>query len=135
MKSDINIRDGYVEVDGKVLYGNFARVIGIIWRFQDEKNYYLLKASANTETIRAFRVVDGIRTAIESSSPQVYFTGDAWYLLRVEFSGNETRVMLNSNDVFTYTDDTFTEAGAVGLWNKWDSFVIYDNFSYGESIE
>ena len=122
-------------MEGKFLYGNYAQSIAVIWRFRDEKNYYVTRVNADTESIRTYKIVDGIRITVEGAPGRIYINDNEWYLLRVDFSGDKARVMWNGREIYRFTDDTFTEAGRVGVWTKWDSLTFYDNFSYGGTFE
>ncbi|MEI6399547.1 MAG: hypothetical protein WCO71_12325, partial [Pseudomonadota bacterium] len=52
--------------------------------------------------------------------------------LRVEFTDKLFTVFFNGKQLFQVEDDTFKEAGAVGLWTKADSVTVFDQFTYGE---
>ena len=51
--------------------------------------------------------------------------------VRVEFTDNRFKVLLNGKHLFDVEDKTFTEAGKVGLWTKADSVTAFDDFAYG----
>ena len=131
VKSDTKIRDGYVEVLGKYVSGDIDRTIGVVWRFQDEKNYYIARTDGIEDSVVVFKVIDGLRSRALGRSRLIHMPADVWNLLRVDFSGNRFRVMWNGKALYTVTDDDITKAGAVGLWTKADSVTLYDNFSYG----
>jgi hypothetical protein len=54
-----------------------------------------------------------------------------WHTLRVDFEGNKFKVLFDGKAVLEVTDDTFKEAGAVGVWTKADSITAFDDFSFG----
>ncbi|MFN2477469.1 MAG: family 16 glycoside hydrolase, partial [Chthoniobacterales bacterium] len=54
-----------------------------------------------------------------------------WSTLRVEFSGNKFSVKLNGKQLFDVQDNTFADAGKVGVWTKADSVTLFDDLSYG----
>jgi hypothetical protein len=53
-----------------------------------------------------------------------------WHCLRVEFAANRFKVILNQKPLFEVQDDTFPEAGLVGVWTKADSVTLFDDFSF-----
>ena len=57
-----------------------------------------------------------------------------WSTLRVEFGGNLFTVSLNGKKLFDVEDDTFKEAGAVGVWTKADSVTLFDDFVFGTTF-
>src|SRR5215213_2994778 len=46
LKSDTNIKDGFVEVRFKAIAGSQDRAAGIVWRAKDANNYYVVRANA-----------------------------------------------------------------------------------------
>ena len=54
-----------------------------------------------------------------------------WRTLRVDFVGNKFVVTFDDKKVFEASDDSFADAGKVGVWTKADSVTLFDDFSYG----
>jgi len=54
-----------------------------------------------------------------------------WNTLRVEFKASLFTVFFNGKKLFEVEDDTFKEAGAVGVWTKADSVTLFDDFVFG----
>jgi hypothetical protein len=52
---------------------------------------------------------------------------EQWSTLRVIAKGNRFLVEINGQQLFAVEDNTFTEAGKVGLWTKADSVTSFDN--------
>ncbi len=48
----------------KTVGGQVERMAGIAFRIQDETNYYVLRASSLGNTLRFYKVVDGVRGAV-----------------------------------------------------------------------
>ena len=40
-------------------------------------------------------------------------------------------MLFNGKKLFEVEDETFKDAGKVGLWTKADSVMLFDDFSYG----
>jgi len=53
------------------------------------------------------------------------------HALRVDFAGNQFKVTFDGKIVIQAADETFKEAGAVGVWTKADSVTLFDDFSFG----
>ena len=131
VKSDERIRDGFVEVQGKTISGIRNRAIGVVFRFQDPKNYYMARASANERNVALHKVVDGSRKTVAHSSDDLLIPDGVWHTLRVEFSGTKSSVLLNGHVIFRVWDETFLAAGGVGLVTSSDSVTLFDNFVFG----
>jgi hypothetical protein len=54
-----------------------------------------------------------------------------WHSLRVEFKGSQFTVTFDGKKVIEASDDSFADAGKVGVWTKADSVTLFDDFSYG----
>ena len=54
-----------------------------------------------------------------------------WHTLGVDFIGNKFAVTFDGKKVIEASDDSFADAGKVGVWTKADSVTLFDDFSYG----
>jgi 3-keto-disaccharide hydrolase len=54
-----------------------------------------------------------------------------WHTLRVAFQGNRFVVTFDGKKAIEWSDDTFTDAGKIGVWTKADSVTLFDDFKYG----
>jgi hypothetical protein len=69
-----------------------------------------------TMPIKAMRLITGSGYGVKTEVPN-----GKWQTLRVEFNGKKFTTYLNGKKLFDGEDDTFTDAGAVGVWTKADS--------------
>jgi hypothetical protein len=129
IKDDTNLKDGFVEVKFKPLSGNVDQAGGVIWRAKDANNYYVARANALEDNVTVYYTVNGRRTERKRIGMQVPL--NQWQTLRVDFRGNHFTVMLNGKKAIEWDDDTFKDAGKVGLWTKADSVTLFDDFTYG----
>jgi hypothetical protein len=128
-KNDTNLKDGFVEVKFKPVAGKEDQVGGVIWRMQDANNYYIARANALEDNVTIYHTIDGKRVAFKSINTKV--TSGVWHTLRVDFEGNKFTVTFDGNRVIEATDESFANAGKVGVWTKADSVTEFDNFIYG----
>jgi hypothetical protein len=137
VKSDERIRDGFVEVKLKPLSGKEDQAGGIVWRFQDGNNYYVVRANALEDNVVLYKTVNGKRSSLQVKGRMFGYGVDAdvpqgkWSTLRVEFTGNLFTVFFQGRKLFQVEDDTFRDAGAVGLWTKADSVTLFGDFTFG----
>jgi hypothetical protein len=52
-----------------------------------------------------------------------------WNKLGVAVKGNLFTVSLNGQKLFEVEDNTFAEAGKIGLWTKADSVIYFDDLT------
>ena len=128
-KNDTNLKDGFVEVKFKPVSGKEDQAGGVIWRARDANNYYIARANALEDNVTIYHTINGKRVAFKSINTKV--TSGAWHTLRVDFEGNKFAVTFDSNKVIEATDQSFPNAGKVGVWTKADSVTLFDDFSYG----
>ncbi len=116
-----------LEVRCKQVSGKTDQACGLVFRYRDESNYYVTRANALEDNVRLYHVVKGRRRQIGSWSGKV--AGGAWHALAVEARGARLKVIWEGNQIIDVTDDTFKEAGKVGLWTKADSVTYFDALS------
>jgi len=129
IKNDTNLTDGFVEVKFKPVAGKEDQAGGVIWRVQDANNYYVARANALEDNVTIYHTINGKRVAFKNINTKVM--SGVWHTLRVDFAGNKFSVTFDGNKVIDATDESFANAGKVGVWTKADSVTEFDNFTYG----
>jgi hypothetical protein len=128
-KDDTNLKNGFVEVKFKPVAGKEDQAGGVIWRVQNSNNYYIARANALEDNVTIYHTIGGKRVAFKSISTKV--KSGVWHTLRVDFEGNKFTVTFDGNKVIEATDQSFQNAGKVGVWTKADSVTLFDDFGYG----
>lgn len=129
LKDDTKLQDGFVEVKFKTVSGAEDQAGGVVWRATDADNYYIARANALEGNVRIYHFVKGKRTQFKGLNMDV--AANEWHTLRVNFAGNRFTVLFNGKELFAAEDETYKEAGKVGVWTKADSVTLFDDFSYG----
>ena len=129
IKDDTSLKDGFVEVKFKPISGKVDQAGGLIWRAKDPNNYYIARANALENNVTIYHTVNGRRT--EKKRTNVKVSSNEWHTLRVDFQGNHFTVTFDGKKAIEWDDDTFKEAGKVGVWTKADSVTLFDDFGYG----
>lgn len=129
LKTDTNLKDGFVEVKFKAISGREDQAGGLVWRAKDANNYFIARANALEDNIHIYHTVNGRRVQFDGVDVKV--KGGEWHTLRVEFNADRFVVSFDGREVISARDGTFTEAGKVGVWTKADSVTLFDDFSYG----
>ena len=127
-KDDTSLKDGFVEVKFKPLSGKEDQAGGLVWRLKDANNYYIARANALEDNVTIYHTINGRRT--EKKRANVKVASNAWHTLRVDFAGNHFAVTYDGQKALEWDDDTFKDAGKVGVWTKADSVTLFDDFSY-----
>jgi len=138
LKDGTNIKDGFVEVKFKPISGSEDRAGGLVWRAKDANNYYVVRANALEDNVVLYKTVNGVRNSLDivgrkgGYGVKTPVPANQWHALRVEFAGTRCKVIFNEKALFEVEDETFTDAGMVGLWTKADSVTAFNAFAFGE---
>ena len=128
-------RDVDLSVSFKPLSGTVDQAAGLVWRYQDSDNYYVVRANALEENVVLYKVENGKRSDLKPQGSWFAYGKDApvplgvWSSLRVLVRSNTFSVSLNGEHLFDVEDDTFPQAGKVGLWTKADSVTLFDTLT------
>ncbi len=128
-------RDVDLSVSFKPLSGRVDQAGGLVWRYQDSDNYYVVRANALEENVVLYKVENGKRSDLKPQGSWFAYGKDApvplgaWSSLRVLVRSNTFSVWLNGAHLFDVEDDTFPQAGKVGLWTKADSVTLFDTLT------
>lgn len=128
-KDDTNVKDGFVEVKFKPISGKEDQAGGVVWRLKDANNYYIARANALENNVTIYHTINGRRT--EKKRAMATVASNAWHTLRVDFQGNHFAVTFDGKKAIEWDDETFKDAGKVGVWTKADSVTLFDDFTYG----
>lgn len=107
----------------KTVGGAIEQMAGIAFRVQDERNFYVIRASSLGNTFRFYKVVDGQRGPL--IGPEIEIPKGVWHEMTIECKGNHIRALLNGKEVIPQlTDKTFT-TGKIAFWTKSDSVSYF----------
>src|SRR6266852_1800431 len=120
-----SFQDLDLSVKFKPVSGDVDRAGGLVFRLRDPNNYYIVRANALENNYRLYHVVNGRRSQFAGANLKV--TSGEWHELRVEAVGNKLTCYYDGNKKIEATDDTFKDAGKVGLWTKADSVTSFDD--------
>ena len=123
-----SLKDVELSVDIKANTGNEDQGGGLIWRYLDHDNYYVVRFNPLEDNYRFYKVHNGHR--IQLASAQVTSPEGSWFSVKVEMKGNKVTCWLNGKKYLEKTDETFTKPGKVGCWTKADAVSDFDNFSF-----
>ncbi|HLX69219.1 MAG TPA: family 16 glycoside hydrolase [Verrucomicrobiae bacterium] len=103
----------------KIVAGDIAKMAGIVFRYQDEKNYYVLVASVRDSRFWFFKMVNGQRGPL--IGPKVSIPENEWHQMTVQCDGNHIHCLLDGNEIIPMVTDSSFLNGKVGFWTMADS--------------
>ena len=130
----LSARDVAVAVRFKPISGYVDQAAGIVWRYRNRDNYYIVRANAREGNVVLYKVENGKRTDLKpvgagtlAYGKKIFVPGGQWRTLRVEARGGRFSVYFEGQHLFDVEDATFANAGKVGLWTKADSVTAFDD--------
>lgn len=102
-------------------WGSYA---GLVFRYTDPKNYYVLVAACPKDYLALYKMSGGELSLIKQVSEP--FKWSHWYSLKVEARGSHIVGSVDGKPLIQADDTTFTK-GRIGVWSQNDSRVNFDN--------
>jgi Domain of Unknown Function (DUF1080) len=131
--SDVTAADVDLSTRFRPVSGRVDQAAGLVWRFQNEDNYYIVRANALENNVVLYKVEKGKRTDLplkgegRTYGKKAQVPSGQWSTLRVVAAGPRFEVFLNGSKLYDVEDSTFSQAGKVGLWTKADSVTQFDD--------
>ena len=126
-------RDVEVAVRFKPISGEQDQGAGVVWRYRDKDNYYLVRANALEDNVVLYKVEKGKRTDLpvkgkgRTYGVKTKVASGKWSSLRIVAIGNLFEIYLDDKKLFEGEDETFKDAGLAGVWTKADSVIAFDD--------
>jgi 3-keto-disaccharide hydrolase len=120
-------KDVTLGVRARPLSGEVDQGFGFVWRYKDVNNYYVTRCNADEDNCTIYHTVNGRRRAFLNQKVKV--ATNTWHTMKLEATGDHFVVWYDGNKVLDAKDQTFEDAGKVGLWTKADSVIEFDDFT------
>ncbi|MEQ1716234.1 MAG: hypothetical protein ABL907_09660 [Hyphomicrobium sp.] len=124
-----------LSVKFRALHGSVDQAAGLVWRYRDANNYYIVRANALEDNVVLYKVENGRRIDLplkgkgKTYGAKAPVLKSAWNVLGVKVRGEAFVVSLNGAQLYEVEDKTFPAAGKVGLWTKADSVTMFDDLT------
>ncbi len=126
---DSEVADAALSVRTKSVAGSVDQAGGLAFGIRNINNYFVLRINALENNVILFEYVNNKRLTRASVHKEI--KQDQWYLIAVEFSGNNLKGYLDDELLMEYTAER-PLAGYVGLWTKADSVTYFDELTIEE---
>jgi hypothetical protein len=133
--SGFSAADVDLSVRVKPLSGRVDQAGGLVWRYQNPDNYYIVRANALEDNVVLYKVEHGKRTDLplkgegRTYGKPIEVPAGQWSTLRVVANGSLFEVYFNGARLYEVEDATFTQPGKVGVWTKADSITQFDDLT------
>jgi hypothetical protein len=133
--SDVVTADSDLSVRFKPISGRVDQAAGLVWRYQNQDNYYIVRANALEDNVVLYKVENGRRTDLpvkgegRTYGKKTEVPAGQWSTLRVVAAGRLFEVYFNGAKLYEVEDATFSQPGKVGVWTKADSVTQFDDLT------
>lgn len=133
--SGVSAADIDLSVRFKPVSGRVDQAAGLVWRYRDQDNYYIVRANALEDNVVLYKVENGERSDLpvkgegRTYGKKAEVPAAQWSTLRVVANGPRFEVYFNGSKLYEVEDGTFTHAGKVGVWTKADSVTQFDDLA------
>ena len=130
----VSASDVEISVRFKPVSGAKDQAAGLVWRYRDSDNYYVVRANALEGNVVLYKVQGGKRTDLKPKGAGLLAYGKqasvakgGWGLLSVIARGSLFEVRLGRDTLMEVEDGTFSGPGRIGVWTKADSVTYFDD--------
>jgi hypothetical protein len=133
--SDVTAADVDLLVRFRPISGCVDQAAGLVWRYRDEDNYYVVRANALEDNVVLYKVEGGTRTDLpvkgegRTYGKKADVPAGQWSTLRIVARGPLFEVYFNGTKMYEVEDVTFDQPGKVGVWTKADSVTQFDDLT------
>jgi hypothetical protein len=110
------------------------QVGGLVWRYQDAENFYLVALDLRVQELALYRVVRGNRVRLEEED-DLELDASAWHTVRVVHDDNDIRVSLGGIGVMRARDRSFAAGGRAGVWSGGGATASFDDLRVEPEVD
>lgn len=131
----MSLRDCDVSVRLKPVAGHEDEGGGLVFRYRDERNYYLVRADSRNHEVSVYKVENSRAIPIRPRGATASAFGvkhdiqsNMWSILKVSVRGSRFQVYVNHHRILQADDSSIAGPGKVGLSTAADSVTYFDDF-------
>lgn len=130
LASATKVKDVDLSVKLKAVAGDDDQGGGLVWRARDKSNYYLARYNPLEDNYRLYKVEKGKRTMFKNADIK---GSPGWHTLRVTMNAGHIKCYYDGKEYLEVDDNTFPDAGMIGLWSKADAQSYFDELMLNEA--
>jgi hypothetical protein len=128
-----------LSVKFKAISGKEDQAAGLVVRYQDPNNYYVVRANALEDNVVFYIVKNGSRIDLpvkgqgRTYGAKAPVTKGGWNTLGLKAESNTFTISLNGKKLYEVEDSQLGKSGKFGLWTKADSVIQFDDLTTEET--
>lgn len=103
---------------------------GVVFRAQDDRNYYVVWLSPQEKLVRLDRVVNGVQRSLQDLTVETAEVGK-WHSLRLSIHGPLLEAIFDNRQFLSAREDAWQHGsykkGRLGLWARGAAVTYFDN--------
>ncbi len=107
----------------KIVSGIAEQMAGVVFRYQNSSNYYVVRASALGKNVRFYKVVNDLRS--DPIGPEIPVTTGHWHTLAVKCDGTQITLWYDDKPVMNPLGDNSLNMGLLGFITKSDAVAYF----------
>jgi len=116
-------RDFKFSTKFKVVSGVAEQMAGVVFRFQNSSNFYVIRISVLGNNIGFYKMVNG--QIVSPVKLPLNITAGTWHKLEVECSGIYINCLVDGQKALPVISDQSPPDGKLGFWTKSDSISYF----------
>ncbi|MGD0745536.1 MAG: family 16 glycoside hydrolase [Verrucomicrobiota bacterium] len=109
----------------KIVSGGAEQMAGIVFRFQNASNFYVVRASALGHNLRFYKMVNG--QFVDPFTLGTNIAVGVWHTLTVQCEGTQINCRFDDALAMPLQVTTTFAAGKIGFWTMSDAVSYFDN--------
>jgi hypothetical protein len=107
--------------------GALEQMVGLVFRFQNESNFFMILADGLKKNVRCTKVVDGkVMPPLPVNPPETPIAKDAWHEISIQCDGTRILGTLDGKEVIKLVDGSSGgTAGKIGFCTKSDTTASF----------
>jgi hypothetical protein len=118
-----DFKDFQVKTRFKILGGVVEQMAGVVFRFQNESNFYVIRFSALGHNLRFYKFING--QFVDPTTLNADISTGIWHTMTVQCEGNQINCWIDDKLVMPLTTSTTFPSGKIGFWTMSDSLTHF----------
>lgn len=124
---------GNIQVSSRIRFADGDRVGGLVWRYRDATNFYVVGINLQRHEANLHRIMGGNRIQLDSAS-DLNADPSMWHTLDVVHHGDQISVHFDGIAILHAKDRSF-ESGRAGVWSGGAAETWFSNITIEEFVE
>src|SRR5690606_23638737 len=121
------LQDFEISAMCKVTKGEATPYIGLVGRYVNPIDFYVLRYRPKTNNMELQRTIDSVREPVKKVESTPPNTMGQWHEFKLRCVGDTFSGYLDGKLLYEVQDATYLEPGLVGLWSSGDADTYFDD--------